>query len=230
LATDHTSSIEVLTFLQVFMSFRNIERVEWGVMPVVGSILRSVRAHPIAIALTVGALGLGVGLCIAGWTASASPSAAPPPPPHGSARPMPWPPPMLGPMSLESADASGRFVGASGDVGALVAVGPSSSVADRRAATFVAVSGLADPECVSFRAADGRFLRRSAERLLLSEEEPSDRFRSDATLCARRGALPQSIALEFFGRPGSFVRHDGDLISPGRLDRSGVFMVRRPLA
>ena len=137
---------------------------------------------------------------------------------------------MLGPVSLESADVSGSFVGASGDVGALIAVGPSSSVADRRAATFVVVSGLADPQCLSFRAADGRYLRRWAERLRLSEEERSDRFRSDATLCARRGAVPQSIALEFFGRPGSFVRHDGDLIRAGGLDVSGTFMVRQPLA
>lgn len=207
------------------MGFRNIGRVEWGGMAVVGSILRGVRAHPIAIALTVGTLALGIGLCVAGWKASPAPgpAAAQPPPPRGSER-------MLGPVSLESADVSGRFVGASGDVGALIAVGPSSSVADRRAATFVVVSGFADPGCFSFRAADGRYLRRSAERLRLSEEERTDRFRSDATLCARRGAVPQSIALEFFGRPGSFVRHDGDLIQAGRLDASGAFMVRQPLA
>ena len=37
-------------------------------------------------------------------------------------------------------------------------------------------------------------------------------------------------ALEFFGRPGSFVHHDGDLIGAGGLDESGAFMVRRPLA
>jgi hypothetical protein len=36
--------------------------------------------------------------------------------------------------------------------------------------------------------------------------------------------------LEFFGRPGSFVRHDGDLIRAGRLDISGAFLVRQPLA
>ena len=215
------------------MAVRNIGRVEWGVMPVVGSILRSVRAHPIAIVLTVGALGLGIGLCAAGWTASTSDPAAigAPAPPFGSGRPMPpgrqW---MLGPVSLESADVSGRFVGASGGLGALIAVGPSSSVATRRAATFVVVSGLADAECFSFRAADGRFLRRSAERLRLSEEDRGDQFRSDATLCARRGAVPQSIALEFFGQPGSYVRHDGDLIGAGPLDESGAFLVRRPLA
>ncbi|MCU7726824.1 AbfB domain-containing protein [Actinoplanes sp. KI2] len=202
-------------------------------MPVVSSILRSARAHPIAIVLTVGALGLGFGLCAAGWTASTSGPApnGPPPPRYGSGRPMPpgpqW---MLGPASLESAEVSGRFVGASGGLGALVAVGPSSSVATRRAATFVVVSGLADAECFSFRAADGRYLRRSAQRLRLSAAERNDQFRSDATLCARRGVLPESIALEFFGQPGSFVRHDGDLICAGPLDASGAFMVRRPLA
>ena len=137
---------------------------------------------------------------------------------------------MLGPVSLESADVSGSFVGASGDVGALIAVGPSSSDADRRAATFVVLSGLADPRCYSLRAGDGRYLRRSAERLRLSEAERNDRFRSDATLCARRGAVPESVALEFFGRPGSFVRHDGDRILAGPLDVSGAFLVRRPLA
>src|SRR4051794_5026113 len=203
-------------------------------MPVVGSILRSVRAHPIAIALTVGTLALGIGLVVGGWTASTShdpAAAAGLPPPYGSDRQAPpGAQRMLGPVSLESADVSGRFVGASGDVGALVAVGPGSSVAARRAATFIAVSGLADPKCFSFRAVDGRFLRRSAERLRLSEEERSDQFRSDATLCARRGALPQSIGLEFFGRPGSFVRHDGDLICPGRLDQTGSLVVRQPLA
>ena len=211
------------------MGLRNIGRVEWGGMAVFGSILRSVRAHPIAVALTVGTLALGIGLCVAGWTASTPrdlAAAGPPPPPYRSTGPQR----MLGPVSLESADVSGSFVGASGDVGALIAVGPSSSVTDRRAATFVVVSGLADPQCLSFRATDGRYLRRWAERLRLSEEERSDRFRSDATLCARRGAVPQSIALEFFGRPGSFVRHDGDLIRAGGLDVSGAFMVRQPLA
>ena len=229
----HPYAGKVLTFLHVFIAFRNIGRVEWGIMPVVGSILRSVRAHPIAIALTVGTLALGIGLVVGGWTASTShdPAAAAVPPPYGSDRQAPpGAQRMLGPVSLESADVSGRFVGASGDVGALVAVGPGSSVAARRAATFIAVSGLADPNCYSFRAADGRFLRRSAERLRLSEEERSDRFRSDATLCARRGAIPQSIALEFFGRPGSYVSHDGDLIRAGRLDISGAFLVRQPLA
>jgi len=137
---------------------------------------------------------------------------------------------MLGPVSLESADVSEELARASGDVGALIAVGPGSSAADRRAATFVVVSGLADPECFSLRAVDGRYLRRSAERLRLSEAERSDRFRSEATLCARRGAVPQSIALEFFGRPGSFVRHEGEVILAGPLDVSGAFLVRRPLA
>jgi len=218
-----------LTFLLVFVGFRNIGRVEWGGMGVVGSILRSVRAQPIAIALTVGTLALGIGLCVAGWTASTSHDpavAGPPPGPYRSAGPQR----MLGPVSLESADVSGSFVGASGDVGALIAVGPSSSAADRRAATFVVVSGLADPECFSLRTADGRYLRRSAERLRLSEAERSYRFRSDATLCARHGAVPQSIALEFFGRPGSVVRHEGDVILAGPLDVSGAFLVRRPLA
>jgi len=233
--------IKVLTFLHVFVSVRNIGLVEWGIMPVVGSILRGVRAHPIVIALTVGALALGIGLVVVGWTASPTrePAPAGPPPPYGSDRQAPFGSDrqapfgserVVGPVSLESADVSGRFVGASGDLGALVAVGPDSSAAVRRAATFVVVSGLADPGCLSFRAADGRFLRRSAERLRLSAEERSDRFRSDATLCARRGAIPQSIALEFFGRPGSFVSHDGDLIRAGRLDISGAFLVRQPLA
>jgi hypothetical protein len=198
-------------------------------MPVVGSVLRGVRAHPIAIALSAGTLALGIGLCLAGWRASGpgDPAAAGAPPQAYRSN---GPQRMLGPVSLESADVSGSFVGASGDVGALVAVEPSSPVADRRAATFVVVSGLADPQCFSFRAADGRYLRRSAERLRLSEEERSDRFRSDATLCPRRGTVPQSIALEFFGRPGSFLRHDGDLIRVGELDVSGTFLVRPPLA
>jgi hypothetical protein len=217
-----------LTFLLVFVGFRSIGRVEWGGMPVVGSILRSVRAHPFAIALTVGTLALGVGLCVGGWTASTPHVPAQVGPPVGVFRST-EPERMLGPVSLESVDVTGSFVGASGDVGALIAVGPSSSAADRRAATFVVVAGLADPECFSLRAADGRYLRRSAERLRLSEPERNDRFRSDATLCAQRGAVPRSIALEFFGRPGSFVRHDGDLILAGPLDVSGMFLVRRPL-
>ncbi len=214
--------------MHVFIGFRSIGRVEWGCMALVGSILRGVRAHPIAIALTAGTLALGIGLCVAGWTASN------PRDPVLAGRPAPYrsigPQRMFGPVSLESADVTGSFVGAAGDVGALIAVGPNSSVEDRRAATFVVVSGLADPACFSFRAADGRYLRRSAERLRLSNADRSDRFRSDATLCARRGAVPQSIALELFGRPGSFVRHDGDLIRVGALDASGAFMVRQPLA
>ncbi|MFF5288602.1 AbfB domain-containing protein [Paractinoplanes globisporus] len=193
---------------------------------------RAVGTHPLAALVTVAALGLGIALIVVGWTVSVPDAVGGPRPrpPYGASPPAgSFPMPGVGSVSLESADAHGRFLGVSGDSAALVAVGPGSPEPERRLATFTVLPGLADSECFSFRASDGRFLRRSASRLRVGDADAGDPFRLDATFCVRGGAAPRSVALESLGERGSFVRHTGDQIVLGPLDTNGSFLVRRPL-
>ncbi|AVT28357.1 alpha-L-arabinofuranosidase [Plantactinospora sp. BC1] len=124
------------------------------------------------------------------------------PPSNTGSRPFP-----LGSVSMESVNQVGSFVTAVDGVGLLTRVGAQSDGATRQRATFEAVPGLADPDCVSFRAGDGRYLRHSSWRVRLSEVEESRLFRGDATFCVRPGAAPDSVSLEASNYPGWFLRH-----------------------
>jgi hypothetical protein len=141
----------------------------------------------------------------------------------------------LGPLSLESQNSAGRFVASQTGLGVLVAVGPGADTATRGRATFTAVEGLNDDRCVSFRYADGRFLRHASWRLQLSPNQGTELFRGDATFCARAGAATGSVALESSNYPGWFVRHRGDELWVDQSDGSaafladGSFQVRPPL-
>ncbi|MEU5527919.1 sigma-70 family RNA polymerase sigma factor [Micromonospora chersina] len=115
-------------------------------------------------------------------------------------------------VSLESADGTGRYVTTVDGLGVLRPVGPGSTDAARRQATFTVVAGLAEAGCFSFRAGDGRYLRHSSWRLQLSPVVDTELFRGDATFCARDGATASSTALEASNYPGWFLRHrDGQL-------------------
>ncbi|MGW5420523.1 sigma-70 family RNA polymerase sigma factor [Streptomyces sp. NPDC003943] len=139
----------------------------------------------------------------------ASPSPASPPSVGPSAVPGTVP---LGAQSLESADSPGLFVTYTGDFAALGSVAASGSAQARQRVTFTVVGGLADTRCVTFRAADGRYLRHSYLRLRLSTDDGSALFREDATFCPRPGAVAGSVTLHAHNYPGSVLRHrDGGI-------------------
>lgn len=72
--------------------------------------------------------------------------------------------------------------------------------------------GLADTRCVTFRSADGRYLRHRDLRLQLSTNDGSELFREDATFCPSPGAVAGSVTLHAQNYPGSVLRHrDGGI-------------------
>ncbi|MET8505323.1 sigma-70 family RNA polymerase sigma factor [Streptomyces sp. NPDC004787] len=183
--------------------------------------LQAVTAHPL-VSLATGAVIIAGTATYAAWpepaprvpgvTVTAAPTAGtrtPPPSASPTAVAGTVPP---GARALESADSPGRFVTYTGDFAALGAVGASSSAQARQRVTFTVVGGLADPRCVTFRAADGRYLRHSYLRLRLSEDDGSALFREDATFCPRPGAVAGSVTLHAHNYPGSVLRHrDGGI-------------------
>ncbi|WP_254552470.1 sigma-70 family RNA polymerase sigma factor [Kitasatospora sp. MMS16-BH015] len=118
-----------------------------------------------------------------------------------------------GPQSLESvADPALYLTYAGDDFATLGRVGASSSAQTRQRATFTVVGGLADPRCVTFRAADGRYLRHRDLRLRLSADDGSELFREDATFCPLPGAVAGSVTLHAHNYPGSVIRsRDGGI-------------------
>ncbi|MFF4287503.1 sigma-70 family RNA polymerase sigma factor [Streptomyces sp. NPDC001633] len=118
----------------------------------------------------------------------------------------------LGAQSLESVDHTALYLTYAGDFATLGRVSASSSTQTRQRVTFTVVAGLADSRCVTFRAADGRYLRHRYLRLRLSTNDGSELFREDATFCPRPGAVAGSVTLHAHNYPGSVLRHrDGGI-------------------
>ncbi|OKK16130.1 RNA polymerase subunit sigma [Streptomyces sp. CB00455] len=118
----------------------------------------------------------------------------------------------LGAQSLESVDDPALYLTYADDFATLGRVSASSSAQARQRVTFVVVQGLADTRCVTFRAADGRYLRHRELRLRLSTHDGSQLFREDATFCPRPGAVAGSVTLHAHNYPGSVLRHrDGGI-------------------
>ncbi|WP_236242479.1 AbfB domain-containing protein [Streptomyces sp. CC228A] len=142
----------------------------------------------------------------------------------------------MGARSLESADRPGLFVTYDGDFAALGPLSSSSGEPARRRVTFTVVSGLADTRCVTFRAADGRYLRHHYLRLRLSTDDGSELFREDATFCPRPGAAAGSVTLHAHNYPGSVIRHrDGGIWLDGfdgtrAMAGQASFLIRGPRA
>ena len=118
----------------------------------------------------------------------------------------------LGAQSLQSVDEPALYLTYAGDFATLGRVSASSSAQTRQRITFTVVRGLADTRCVTFRAADGRYLRHHYLRLRLSTNDGSELFREDATFCPRPGAVAGSVTLHAHNYPGSVIRHrDGGI-------------------
>ncbi|MFF8261300.1 sigma-70 family RNA polymerase sigma factor [Streptomyces virginiae] len=118
----------------------------------------------------------------------------------------------LGAQSLESVDDPALYLTYADDFATLGRVSASSSAQTRQRVTFVVIQGLADTRCVTFRAADGRYLRHRDLRLRLSTNDGSELFREDATFCPQPGAVAGSVTLHAHNYPGSVLRHrDGGI-------------------
>ncbi|MFF4579806.1 sigma-70 family RNA polymerase sigma factor [Streptomyces sp. NPDC001389] len=141
-------------------------------------------------------------------SAGSSPSpSAPPASPSAVAGTVP-----LGAQSLESVDEPGLYLSYADDFATLGRVSASSSAQARKRVTFTVVRGLADTRCVTFRAADGRYLRHRELRLQLSTDDGSGLFREDATFCPRPAAVAGAVTLHAHNYPGSVIRHrDGGI-------------------
>ncbi|OIK01832.1 hypothetical protein BIV25_04885 [Streptomyces sp. MUSC 14] len=143
---------------------------------------------------------------------AASPSAGPPvspvksPPRPGSSqgssqRP---PKPAARGASVRSVNYPDRYWHISGDY---VRLDPITSTADRRAATFTVVKGLANSGCYSFATADGGYLRHRDFLLRAEHDDGTDLFRQDATFCPRPSSVGGATMLESVNYPGRFLRH-----------------------
>ncbi|MDF9817112.1 sigma-70 family RNA polymerase sigma factor [Streptomyces sp. SPB162] len=118
----------------------------------------------------------------------------------------------LGAQSLESADEPGLYLTYAGDFVTLGRVSASSDAQIRHRVTFSVIGGLANARCVTFRAADGRYLRHRDLRLQLGTNDGSALFREDATFCPHPGAVAGSVTLHAHNYPGSVLRHrDGGI-------------------
>ncbi|KAA6213490.1 sigma-70 family RNA polymerase sigma factor [Streptomyces albofaciens JCM 4342] len=200
--------------------------------------LHVVTAHPV-VSLATGAVLIAGTATYAAWpepaprtpavtaaptvgTPTPIPSRTPTPTPSRtttSPRPSPASPSAvagtvpLGAQSLESVDRPGLFVTYAGDFATLGGrVSAPSGAQARQRVTFTVVGGLADPRCVTLRAADGRYLRHQYLRLRLSTDDGSELFREDATFCPRPGSVAGSVTLHAHNYPGSVLRHrDGGI-------------------
>ncbi|MGI5353750.1 sigma-70 family RNA polymerase sigma factor [Streptomyces sp. CA-252508] len=195
--------------------------------------LHAVTAHPIATLATGAVLVTGTATYVA-WpepehrapVVTAGPTAGTPTP-APSATPSPSGPAVvpLGVRSLESVERPGRFLSHDGDFATLSSV----------QATFTVSEGLADSRCVTFRAADGRYLRHHYLRLRLSADDGSRLFREDATFCPRPGTVDGSVTLYAHNYPGSALRpRDGSIRLDGfngtrAFTGQASFVVRAPL-
>ncbi|WP_433789257.1 sigma-70 family RNA polymerase sigma factor [Actinoplanes sp. CA-252034] len=201
-----------------------------GAAAATGRVRAAAAAHPVVATVAAGALAAGITAVAVGPTRPEEP------PPPGVASAASTGTLRTGSFSLESANAAGRFVSVSGDLGMLTQVGPGTTATARRQATFQVVAGLADARCFSFRVQDGRYLRHASWRVRLDENIGTDLFRGDATFCAWPGGTPGTVTLEASNYRGWFLRHRGDELwvdqSKGA-DAFGAddsFLVRPPLA
>ena len=197
-----------------------------------GQLAQAAALHPVVSAVTAGALVAGAGVATvqlgsppspappvaagpAAATRAVAPTAVPPSPTPAGRDTV-----ALGPLSLESQNAAGRYLTSVNGLGFLVPPSPATDAA----ATFTAVEGLADSRCVSFRYADGRYLRHASWRVRLDPDVGTELFRGDATFCPRGGAVAGSVALESSNYPGWFLRHRDDELWVDQSDGSAAFL------
>ncbi|MGY4964238.1 AbfB domain-containing protein [Streptomyces sp. 900105245] len=141
--------------------------------------------------------------------------------PHGDPTPTPAKSPFRqggspkatgGEIGVRSLNHPGDYWHLSGDD---VKLGPLTSAAARRAATFRLVKGLANGRCYSFATAGGGYLNARDGLLRAGDDDGSPAFERDATFCPRPSAFAGGTSLESAAHSGRFLRHDGSRL---RLD------------
>ncbi|MGW7438018.1 sigma-70 family RNA polymerase sigma factor [Streptomyces sp. NPDC054849] len=191
--------------------------------------LHAVTAHPL-VGLATGAVLIAGTAAYVTWPEPAhrvpgviaAPTAGDPTPIPSRTTPSTGPSPVspsavaatvpLGAQSLESVDDPALYLTYADDFATLGRVSASSSPQTRQRATFTVIQGLADTRCITFRAADGRYLRHRDLRLRLSASDGSALFREDATFCPRPGAVAGSVTLHAHNYPGSvLLNRDGGI-------------------
>lgn len=226
----------------------------------IGKVAQVLASHPLATLAGGAALAVGTTATYVNWPgpvqppaaviavpATADPAPVPSPfpvattprPPRNVASVSPRPSASadaagvpLGARSLESVAQPGWFLSYAGDFATLEAVTAASDTETRRRSTVTVVAGLADPACVTLRAADGRYLRHSQLRLRLSPADGSTLFREDATFCVRPGKTSGSVVLQAYNYPALVLVHrDGAIYidvpdGSATFDRQSSFVTR----
>ncbi|MFJ2606425.1 AbfB domain-containing protein [Streptomyces sp. NPDC091279] len=109
--------------------------------------------------------------------------------------------------SLQSANYATRYWQEQSALLNLPVVSASSSTAEKQAATFTVVAGLADANAHSFVDAAGNYLRHWDFRGRFDADDKTATFARDATFVARTGATGGSVRFESYNYPGRYLRH-----------------------
>lgn len=105
----------------------------------------------------------------------------------------------------------------------LPVVTASSAAAEKRAATFTVVPGLADANGCSFRDAAGNYLRHYSFRARFDPNDGTSAFARDATFIARTGTTSGSARFESYNYPGYYLRHYDYQLRVERADGTELF-------
>ncbi|MBD0839844.1 glycoside hydrolase family 43 protein [Streptomyces sp. TRM68416] len=105
----------------------------------------------------------------------------------------------------------------------LPVVTASSTTAEKQAATFAVVPGLADSNAYSFRDTSGNYLRHYDFRARFDANSGTSTFARDATFIARAGATSGSLRFESYNYPGYYLRHYGYQLRVERSNGTDLF-------
>lgn len=109
--------------------------------------------------------------------------------------------------SFRSANYTTRYWEEQSSLLNLPVVTSSSATADKQAATFTVVAGLADSNGYSFRDASGNYLRHYNFRGRFDANDGTTTFAKDATFIARTGSTGGAVRFESYNYPGYYLRH-----------------------
>ncbi|MCX4741708.1 glycoside hydrolase family 43 protein [Streptomyces antibioticus] len=105
----------------------------------------------------------------------------------------------------------------------LPVVSAGSTAAEKQAATFTVVAGLADAGGFSFRDASGAYLRHYDFRARFDTHDGTSVFARDATFVARTGTASGSVRFESYNYPGHYLRHYNYQLRVERSDGTDLF-------
>ncbi|WP_234443171.1 glycoside hydrolase family 43 protein [Streptomyces cellulosae] len=125
--------------------------------------------------------------------------------------------------SFRSANFSTRYWQTQSSLLNLPVVGGSSTTAEKQAATFTVVAGLADANAYSFRDASGNYLRHWDFRARFDANDGTSTFAKDATFIARTGSASGSMRFESYNYPGFYLRHYDYQLRVDRTDGTDLF-------